>query len=106
METSALCLMALLILFFLATMYALYRGRDVKATMKVWFAQFSFETTEQSHSIDKDSGQSRLRLDAGLPDRRCHCHRSDPYGHAAEHEGLARPRQQGHRRLLAELHSQ
>ena len=58
-ETSFLCVMALLVLFFSALLYALYRGCDVKASMKVWFAQFSFETTDPSHSVAKDAGQNR-----------------------------------------------
>jgi hypothetical protein len=34
------------VLYFGAMVYALYRGRDVKASMKIPFAMFSFETKE------------------------------------------------------------
>ena len=37
---------ALAVLYFGVVMYALYRGRDVKASLKVPFAMFSFETKE------------------------------------------------------------
>jgi hypothetical protein len=31
-------------------MYALYRGLDIKASFKVWIAQFSFETKQTRSS--------------------------------------------------------
>lgn len=34
------------VLYFGAVLYAIYRGRDVKASLKIPFAMFSFETRE------------------------------------------------------------
>lgn len=40
------------LLYFVAVIYALHRGRDVRASMKVWFAAFSFETKEPKGGRD------------------------------------------------------
>ncbi len=38
------------VLYFGAVLYAIYRGRDVKASLKIPFAMFSFETREPASS--------------------------------------------------------
>ena len=53
MKTPVLWLIGAIFLFcFVAVIYALHRGRDVRASMKVWFAEFSFETTEPKSGSD------------------------------------------------------
>lgn len=53
MKTPVLWLIGgLFLLHFVALIYAVYRGRDVRASMKVWFAAFSFETKEPKSGRD------------------------------------------------------
>jgi hypothetical protein len=47
MATSSIII---IILCLLPVMYALYRGLDIKASFKVWIAQFSFETKQTRSS--------------------------------------------------------
>jgi len=48
------------ILYFGIVAYALYRGRDVKASLKIPFAFFSFETTAPA---SRDRGLAKGRSD-------------------------------------------
>ena len=53
MKTPVLWLIGgMLLLYFVTVIYALYRWRDVRASMKVWFAAFSFETKEPKSGRD------------------------------------------------------
>jgi len=42
------------VLYFGTVLYAIYRGRDVKASLKVPFAMFSFETREPASNRVKE----------------------------------------------------
>jgi hypothetical protein len=44
-------------LYFAAVLYAIYRGRDVKASLKVPFAMFSFETKDPA-AAHRDRGKN------------------------------------------------
>jgi hypothetical protein len=44
-------LMAAAFLYFGVVVYAIYRGRDVKASLKIPFAMFSFETKQPGRTL-------------------------------------------------------
>jgi len=62
MKTPILCLVGgMFLVYFTVVIYAIYRGRNVKASLKLPFAVFSFEAKEPGAEHDPATLKERFR---------------------------------------------